>query len=167
MLIMDFVVKKMKTIGTIFQFPTVTRRVFILVAVFLCGIGSVWGQVSFSTNAVTKEFYLNKGSQNSVDVDITSKISQICSDLSTVAGTTITPSSLSSNYVLLWGLGDESGNVVTSTSTVKAGTANNAASNLFYIKSTFANAWESGNMKPYDNNGFSFISYNNCQGEFY
>jgi len=161
---MDFVVKKMKTIGTIFQFPTVTRRVFILVAVLLTGIGSVWGQVSFSTNAVTKEFYLNKGSQTSVDVDITSKISQICSDLSTVAGTTITPSSLSSNYVLLWGLGDESGNVVTSTSTVKAGIANNAASNLFYIKSTFANAWESGNMKPYDNNGFSFIYYNGCQG---
>lgn len=51
---MDFVVKKMKTIGTIFQFPTVTRRVFILVAVLLSGIGSVWGQ-TLDADAVVKQ----------------------------------------------------------------------------------------------------------------
>lgn len=138
-------------------------------SLLLAAVNVAWGQtVSFSSKAVTREFYLNKGSQSSTDVDVSGKISKICEDLSTVAGTTITPASLSNNYVLLWGLGDASGNVVESTSTVKVGNRNElgGASNLFTITSMTAPAWETGAMKKYssDSNNFSFISYNNCQG---
>ena len=158
-------------IRVINQLPTSFRRVVIVMSLLLAAVNVAWGQaVTFSTNAVKKDFYLNKGSQTSVDVDLLSKrsIDKICEDLSSVAGTTITPASLSSNYVLLWGLGDASGNVVESSSTVKVGNRNElgGASNLFTITSMTAPAWETGAMKKYssDSNNFSFISYNNCQG---
>jgi hypothetical protein len=130
-------IKKLNSTRVSHFFPTRICRAALVVWVMLVGVGSVWGQtVSFSSKAVTREFYLNKGSQSSADVDVSGKISKICEDLSSVAGTTITPASLSNNYVLLWGLGDASGNIVTSTSTVNTAYINDAVgADLFKIKS--------------------------------
>ena len=150
-------------IRVINQLPTSFRRVVIVMSLLLAAVNVAWGQtVSFSSKAVTREFYLNKGSQSSTDVDVSGKISKICEDLSTVAGTTITPASLSNNYVLLWGLGDASGNIVTSTSTVNTAYSGNAVgADLFKIESMTYGSWDGPALKKYpsEQNNYAFINY--------
>ena len=148
-------------IRVINQLPTSFRRVVIVVSLLLAAVNVAWGQtVTFSTDAVTREFYLNKGSQTSVDVDVSGKISKICEDLTTATGSTVTPSSLSSQYVMFWGLGDNSGNVVTNTSTVGAKYSGESDASLFNIKSMTMALWDSPVMKKYDGtNDYGFVTF--------